>query len=124
MSEGPLKDLPVVEAPKTAYFNTADVVVSVLFVLGLAGFYLYKKYQESNRFTIQPISLQYVLCITIQHISLQYVLCISVQPISLQYVLCVFSAIWSDCCVFWFVCIIRLKTRLLYTLAHINTQST
>ena len=38
-------------------FNVADIVVFVLFVLGLVGFYLYKKYQESNIVQIKPISL-------------------------------------------------------------------
>ena len=43
--------------PEEGMFNVADIVVFVLFVLGLVGFYLYKKYQESNVVQIKPISL-------------------------------------------------------------------
>eukprot|EP00116_Pleurobrachia_bachei_P002205 sb/3462467/ len=60
----PMSDLPssdvdpslVVDAEE-GMFNVADIVVFVLFVLGLVGFYLYKKYQESNIVKIKPISL-------------------------------------------------------------------
>ena len=52
-------DLPGVEdAGEESMFNTADIVVFVLFVVGLVVFFFYKKYQESTTVTIKPISLQ------------------------------------------------------------------
>lgn len=54
-----MSDLPDVENPEEeGMFNMADVIVFGLFVLGLAAFYFYKKYQESTAVTIKPISLQ------------------------------------------------------------------
>ena len=55
-------DLPDVDdAVEEGMFNTADIVVFVLFVVGLLVFFFYKKYQESTTVTIKPISLQWVL---------------------------------------------------------------
>lgn len=62
MSEDPVSDLPGVEdVGEESMFNTADIVVFVLFVVGLVVFFFYKKYQESTTVTIKPISLQLVL---------------------------------------------------------------
>ena len=59
MSEDQIIDLPDVEdAGEEGMFNTADIVVFVLFVVGLIVFFFYKKYQESTTVTIKPISLQ------------------------------------------------------------------
>jgi len=59
MSEDQIMDLPDVEdAGEEGMFNTADIVVFVLFVVGLIVFFFYKKYQESTTVTIKPISLQ------------------------------------------------------------------
>ena len=57
-----VSDLPDVEdVTEESMFNTADIVVFVLFVVGLIVFFFYKKYQESTTVTIKPISLQLVL---------------------------------------------------------------
>ena len=49
--------LPSLEDEETM-FNMADIAVFVLFVGGILAFYLYKTWEENNKVSIKPISLQ------------------------------------------------------------------
>lgn len=51
--------LPSLEDEETM-FNMADIAVFVLFVGGIIAFYLYKTWEENNKVSIKPISLQQI----------------------------------------------------------------